>query len=533
MFYKNLIHQLYNYKFSIVLLIFLILVALQPLGFAFSKPIAIGAISVFLMFSSLVFNRFYMVAVVLFTILISFDAYFAYAFASHINIGFIASIIETDASEACSMLSQAWKPALIIFGALLTLFYLSAREMRQGEIRFKYFFIAYLVSVVLIGAIYKVGYDREDLRRFDDEYPVLIYNNLAYTYTPMLYGDLFSIYAYYDDQKRFKHFKSSFHKPLPQGVEWKDGNQAPQKIFMVIGESAYRGNHSIYGYSEATTPFLDSLKQADASSLYVYQGIAGANITRNALRLMMSSATAKQLDLFYTEKTLIEMAKKAGYKTTWISNQGNTSLDETYIGYLAWSADVTLFLTKTYFESNDLDMLPIVDRETRKNEKQLIVIHLVGSHQNYCDRYDAVDYENIKTKDKVMEEYDCSIHHTDRFMRGLYKIAEKNKDYLIYYTSDHGDEPGKGHGFKGNRYQFDVPLLAINKSGLNVDSIFSQYIQPTSSLLSNVNTLYFMGEVMGYAVSDSVREQQMKNSMYILYSDQSVGHYDDVSAVGE
>lgn len=531
MFYQNFIQKLIHYKFSILLLILLILIALQPIDFALSKPITLGAISVFLMFCVLTFNRFYIIFIFLFTTLISFDAYFAYAFSSHINIGFMSSIMETNFSEAKSMLSQAWLPALLIFILLFILFYQSAQELKSGTLTFRYFIIAYLTSLLLIAAVYKTGYDREALHRFRNEYPMLIYNNLAYTYTPMVYGDIFSIFASYDDQKRFKNFKSSTNKPLAKGIKWNNDQHAPQKIFLVIGESAYRGHHSLYGYDQPTTPFLDSLLHANKQTLSFYNGIAGANITRNAMRLIMSSATAHQLEFFYKEKNLIDMAKDAGYKTTWISNQGNTSLDETYIGYLAASADTTLFLTKTYFQSNDLNILPTVEEELKTDDKQLIVIHLVGSHQNYKDRFDLEDTKKINTQNEILKDYDCSIHHTDRFMRKLSKIVQSQESYLIYYTSDHGEEPGKGHGFRGNRYQFDVPLLTISSSKPSTDSIFSKYIHPTTGTLSNVNTLYFIGEVMGYTVEDSIRNKQMKESMYILYADQSIEHYDDIAPV--
>lgn len=439
--------------------------------------------------------------------------------------------METDFSEAQSMLSQIWLAALFIFVFLFGLFYLSAQELRRGVIDIRYFMIPYLVSLILIGIVYKVGYDREDLCRYDNDYPILAYNNLAYTYTPMLYGDISCIFASYDDQRRFNNFKVSTNKPLAKGLKLEKENHSSQKIFLVVGESAYRGHHSLYGYEQPTTPFLDSLSKVNKSILHYYNGIAGANITRNALRLMMSPATAQQLELFYQEKSLIDMAREAGYKTTWISNQGNISLDETYIGYLASSADTTLYLTKDYFESNDLDMLPIVSEESSTDEKQLIIVHLVGSHQNYKDRFDKEDSDIIKTSDESVREYDCSIHHTDRFMRGLYKIAEKYNEYLIYYTSDHGEEPAKGHGFKGCRYQFDVPLLTINKSKVAVDSIFSKYIDAKSGTISNVNTLYLMGEVMGYTIEDSIRAELIEKGMYILYSDQSVGHYSNVAPV--
>lgn len=530
MWIKNIAQSMQEYKFSIFLMVVLIIVALMPINFALSKPIILGAISVFFLFSILVFNRFYGLVVFLFSVFIAFDAYFAYAFSSYINMGFFASMMETNANEARSMLATACLPALVIFTLLTTLFFLSAKELRKGKIKCKYLLITYFLTLVLIGIVYSVGYRREALGRYVEEYPILTFHNLVYTYTPLLYGDIASAVAYYDDIRRFKNFKSATNRPLPNGVEQAEEKDTPRTIMMIVGESAYKGNMSLYGYSEPTTPFLDSLKNNTTDTiLNYYEGIAGANITRNALRLMMSFATPHQMDLFYKNKSLIDMAEDAGYETVWISNQGHSSLEETYIGYLSSSTDTAYFHTETFFKSNDLELLPAFKELLQPDKKQFIVLHLVGSHADYKDRYDEIDAKAINSANKDYQDYDRSIHHTDRFLREVYKIVEPKDDFLIYYTSDHGEEPGIGHGFKGDIRQFDVPMVFINHSSAPIDSILNRYIDSKTNKISNTNSPYFIGEVMGYHVQDSIIDQVKNSGMYVFGADNSVEYYGDIT----
>lgn len=526
MFFKNLTLLLKNYIFSIILIFVLIAIALRPIDFAFSKPIVLGAISVFFLYSLFVFNRLYIVAVALFTILISFDTYLAYAFSSYMNIGIFASLIETNLSEAKSMLRTIWLPALIVFSVLFSLFLLSARELRRGQIPYKYFCCSFGFILLLIAVIYKFGYDREELNRYTKEYPVLIFHNLVYTYTPLLYGNFATAVAYYDDKKRFDNFKSSSEKSLPKGIKWDGKVASPQKIVMIVGESALRDHMSLYGYSEPTTPFFDSLSQAEPLKLVHYNGISGANITRNALRLLMSFATPHEMDLFFEHKSLLDMAKKAGYQTLWISDQGHSSLDDTYIGYLAAGADTSYYHTATYFASDDLDLLPSIKELIEADRRQFVVLHIVGSHADYKDRYDAVDAQQINSSNKQYRDYDRSIHHTDRFLHEVYKILEEQgDDFLMYYVSDHGEEPGVGHGVRRDNRQFDVPMVFVNHSDLNIDSIVSKYIDNQSRLLSSSNTPYILGELMGYTVKDHVIENVIDKAMYVFHSDHSVEHY--------
>lgn len=529
MYAKNLTQLFKSYTFSIILVLVLIAIALKPIDFALSKPIIIGSISVFFLYSLFAFSRLYVVAAFLFTIFISFDAYLAYAFSSYMNIGIFASIIETNPAEAKSMLGAIWLPALIIFTILFSLFFLSARELKKGEIPYKYFCYSFGISMLLIAAIYKFGYDREVLSRYTKEYPVLVFYNLAYTYTPMLYGDFAAAMAYYDDKKRFDNFKSPSEKSLPQGVDWVGNIDSPQKVVMVVGESALRDHMSLYGYSEPTTPFFDSLYQANPLKLTYYNGIAAANITRNALRLLMSFATPHQMDLFFEHKSLLDMAKDAGYQTLWISDQGHSSLDDTYIGYLSAGADTTYYHTDTYFASNDLDLLPSIKELIEEGKKQFVVLHIVGSHADYKDRYDEFDAQQINSVNKEYTDYDRSIHHTDRFLREVYKILERQSDnFLMYYVSDHGEEPGVGHGVRRDNRQFDVPMVFINHSSQNIDSIVSKYVDVQSSLLSSSNTSYILGELMGYMVQDSLIEDLIKEGMYVFHSDHSVEHYQHI-----
>ena len=87
---------------------------------------------------------------------------------------------------------------------------------------------------------------------------------------------------------------------------------------LVIGESARRDSWSVYGYGRATTPYLDSIKP----ELTLFSNaVADANLTVFAVPMLLTGQAPEQYDLSAVRGNLVDLAKEAGYSTSWLMNQ--------------------------------------------------------------------------------------------------------------------------------------------------------------------------------------------------------------------
>jgi glucan phosphoethanolaminetransferase (alkaline phosphatase superfamily) len=116
----------------------------------------------------------------------------------------------------------------------------------------------------------------------------------------------------------------------------------------------------------------------------------------------------------------------------------------------------------------------------RPERRQLIVLHLLGSHDAYNKRYpdkfnrwkpsltdhpDA-DYHDFRIRDEINNSYDNSILYTDYIISSVIDTLRANESLLsgLFYIADHGENifdercPLTGHG--GTAY-FGYPVSAL------------------------------------------------------------------------
>lgn len=350
-----------------------------------------------------------------------------------------------------------------------------------------------------------------------------------YTYSsmrsPLLYGDILGLAVYLYERNEFERFKN-LEKTVPTGLKFSNTQESIPTIYLVIGESAYRKRMSLYGYVEKTTPFLDSLVQTNSRNIHFYDGIAIANITRDAVRYALSFATPFSKDTFWSEKNSIDLANEAGYSTNWISNQEKAGLYDNYPSYIARSSRNVFFESKIHKE--DLDLITHLSTFHGKEKKQFIALHLMGSHFPFNQRFDEVD-ECIPGVVNTISGYDKSIHHTDRVLRELYNYTiNKDESSIIVYFSDHGASPERGiHGLQyASVSEYEIPLVILtNNVVLDVDKIVSRYASESTGLVNNVNLSYILSEIMGYEVSEQQVEKVKNEGDFVLLIDGQICNF--------
>ena len=278
---------------------------------------------------------------------------------------------------------------------------------------------------------------------------------------------------------------------------------------LIIGESARRDYMSTYGFNLPTTPFLDKTKG------YINAGyISSAPATYHSLlnTLHFNPKDKGKKDYSYN---IITLAKMAGIKTFWLSNQGSIGKYNTLASRLGVTADFHYFTKKGGFTTNNADDMTLLDElkrrfkeKTYSNNIRLFVIHLMGSHRNFCQRLK----EEEKKLEFINESLSCYVNtilKTDKFIEETVTLLkEQNEPYSLIYFSDHGLSHTHKEDKKeidldfGDKYKqnFDVPFFKISsddkvrevvnlkRSAFNFIYGFSQWIGvETKELNSHYN----------------------------------------------
>ncbi|MEA1990561.1 MAG: phosphoethanolamine transferase [Pseudomonadota bacterium] len=251
-----------------------------------------------------------------------------------------------------------------------------------------------------------------------------------------------------------------------------------QTYVVVIGESVNRNHMSLYGYNRKTTPMLDALN----SETVVFENVI-SNFAQTAQSLNVSlTETSSQNKLKVSEAiSVLEVFKKAGYKTYWISNQQPLRRPTSAIASLS---DEEYFISHEFHgvEARRYDgfLLPKIKQAIAdKASHKVIFVHLMGSHLQYENRYpeerttfkgskgiQAYSHELSSSQVDYINAYDNSVHYTDFVLgeiltelKGISGIAALN------FWADHGEEvfdvkDFKGHGPDGvTASMLEVPFI--------------------------------------------------------------------------
>ena len=217
--------------------------------------------------------------------------------------------------------------------------------------------------------------------------------------------------------------------------------QRPHTIILVIGESATR--HYMKAFNESmpddTTPWLTQAK-SDANMILFNNAFACAHATVPALEHALTEANYYNNKEFNKTLSIIDIAKKAGYKTYWFSNQGKIGPYDTPITLVAETADIALWSKEKQYDDILLPYLNSIN----KDENNFVVFHLYGSHIYYHHRYPQ-NYQKWTDPGEQgkLADYKNSLLFTDNVLKEIYNYGREklNMDAMIY-LSDHGSTPG-------------------------------------------------------------------------------------------
>jgi len=477
-------------------------------------------------------TRYTLIISIIIVFITGFDAYFAFVYHETIPPAIAASILETNRGEATGMLKDAAVPAIIVAVFTTFLYFMSLRELKKSIIPkwFSILFVVIFLLVVIPLSINSRIKKDNGKQNFTNTAGTISYIQSYITVRiPLTLSSWSTLLVYYQEKKKMEEYDRAV-RVLPQGVSYSPNDSIPEKIFVIIGESSKRSHYSLYGYNIKTTPFLDSLNNIPDSNLTYVMGLSAACITREAVPIALSFATPVDQSLFITQMNVIDLAKKAGYETVWISGQDNIRINENSVGLLSNSADIKEFVNG--YSVNDLKMTSLIEKYIRPQAKQCFFIHTNGSHETYIARYDSQDAMAIKGDDLVTK-YDRTVHHTDRVIQKVDSISMREGNSLLYYFSDHAEIIGKAHGMKyGGIEQYEVPIFTIDNSPyIDSGSILKRYTNKETSILNTSSSIYILAEFMGYKVSEDIVNKAIDDGKYVYHTDGKVHTPEEVEAM--
>jgi len=114
---------------------------------------------------------------------------------------------------------------------------------------------------------------------------------------------------------------------------------------LVIGEAGNKRHTSAYGYFRDTTPWMKSLRNKK-NTVFLENAYSSFVHTIPSLLNVLTSANQYNQKINFESPSIIEVAKKAGFKTYWFSNQERYSLIDNPLTVIAKEADFVYFTPK-------------------------------------------------------------------------------------------------------------------------------------------------------------------------------------------
>lgn len=245
--------------------------------------------------------------------------------------------------------------------------------------------------------------------------------------------------------------------------DWNVLNKNPIKlrknIVIVIGESVRKDFLSCYGFPIETTPFVDKTPHIQFDNFISAGAFTVPSLTRT---LVYSNSFPNFTSL---SNNIVNLAKKAGYKTYWLSNQGYIGIFDSPITAIAGASDHYLKFNGGDYHITKMDsvMLPHISQILKEDTTfKVIFVHMIGNHPEIKVRTNGRYDQFMISND--FSYYVQAIKNTDIFLSKIYTdLRETGKDFGLIYFSDHGliyrnktKDLIHGYSFKTS---YQVPLL--------------------------------------------------------------------------
>lgn len=249
---------------------------------------------------------------------------------------------------------------------------------------------------------------------------------------------------FYEANAEKLHFVSQDSDKVPQGT-----------VILVIGESATRDRMKSFNdsYAVADTPWESKMKES-GDFIFFDHAYSNFPVTAESLMMYLTSRNQYTPSKADNEITILDIAKKLGYKTYWLSNQGMFGGSDATTSVIGSRADKKSW-TPNPIVGPDEQLMTLLQK-IDGNRKNFIIVHIRGSHYEYDKRYPATFGEQYPD----MTSYEKSIAYTDKVLQDIYEYGrDKMNLQAMLYCSDHGEDMKYGHSSGLNDFNMvRIPL---------------------------------------------------------------------------
>lgn len=269
----------------------------------------------------------------------------------------------------------------------------------------------------------------------------------------------------------------------------------PKNLVIIIGESFNKHHSSLYGYDHETNPRLSQLNH-----LYVFEDvISPINGTSPVFKSFLSMASVGDSLEWCDVPLFPAIFKHVGYNVTFFSNQFVKRIDMS-----PWDASAGFFNNphieprlfshrnsqKHQYDEGLIEEFKSQRSEVESDSLNLIFFHLIGQHvdtnQRFPegrDKFHPRDYQRSELTEEQAQQvadYDNATYYNDSVVYEIIKLYN-DKDALILYFADHGDEANDYRPHVGRDFHLNV----VGAPGLHcqLDVPFMIYLSDSCSIL--------------------------------------------------
>lgn len=377
------------------------------------------------------------------------------------DLSYVASVIYTNKAESISYLKMVSLDIWLIILIYFVLTFLTIKLKPTNTLQKTPLILACLLLLYSpIKRVYYYGFTEKNMTGFYSRIPVI---QLPSNY----------IYLIIDVVDQYKFVIEESKKPSTFEIIDDLDKKLKNHFVLVIDESVRKDFLNSYGFPINNTPFINSTPNIQFENFFSVSFGTIQSLTRTL-------SVTPQFPQYDLQNNIVNLAKKIGYETYWISNQGQIGLWDSPNAIIAKSSDHYEFLKKGTSSDNlriaDTDLLPLLNKSMadKPDKPKFIVLHLIGSHPSICDRTnDQYDEFILSTQ---LSCYNKSIKNTDNLLKKIHsKVSKISKNnFNLVYLSDHGLRINENltltHG-RTDKQVYEVPLLVWGNDIVEKDKI--------------------------------------------------------------
>ena len=274
-----------------------------------------------------------------------------------------------------------------------------------------------------------------------------------------------------------------------------------KNIILIMGESASAHNFSTFGYKRDTSPFLTSIQNQYPSAIVKEAYSAGLMTAISLPSFFNAIPYPNGLKQIVSGRTnLFHLAKEAGFNTYFYSAQGERQMMIISLMGKTWIDDLRFPTNLGYdnnYSMNDHKVLPWFKAINLNKGNNFIVLHQRGSHGPYGS---LLEPGSKKFKGgQPLDDYDSTIYDTDTLIKEVFQYlkSQSNQDWVLIYTSDHGQFVSNQYFNQGTGQEpnYVVPAL-IYSPDRNVQKIEKQFEKCKKMYHQQLST--FMIDLLGF-----------------------------------